>query len=73
VVGIKVKPVGQPHFISSPEVVREIIAGLNSAGVAAKEIVVYDRYRKQFFGAGVDKWLPEGVRTSYAAEDYEGV
>jgi len=73
VVGIKVNPVGQPHVISSPEVVREIIAGLNSAGVPAKEIVVYDRYRKQFFGAGFDKWLPEGVRTSYAAEDYEGV
>ena len=45
-------PVGQPHVISSPEVVREIIAGLNSAGVKPKEIVVYDRYRKQFFGAG---------------------
>ena len=48
VVGIKVNPVGKPHVISSPEVVREIIAGLNSAGVKPKEIVVYDRYRKQF-------------------------
>lgn len=73
VVGIKVNPVGQPHVISSPEVVREIIAGLNSAGVKAKEIVVYDRYRKQFFDAGFDKWLPEGVRTSHAAEDYENI
>ena len=71
VVGIKVNPVGQPHVISSPEVVREIIAGLNSAGVKPKEIVVYDRYRKQFFGAGFDKWLPEGVRVSHAAEDYQ--
>jgi uncharacterized protein (DUF362 family) len=73
VVGVKVNPVGQPHVISSPEVIREIIAGLNSAGVKAKEIVVYDRYRKQFFGAGFDKWLPEGVRTSHAAEDYEEI
>src|SRR2546425_7853188 len=30
IVGIKVNPVGKPHVISSPEVVREIIAGLNS-------------------------------------------
>src|SRR5260370_22404237 len=64
VVGIKVNPVGQPHVISSPEVVRQIIAGLNSAGVTAKEIVVYHRYRKHVFGAGFDKELPEGVRTS---------
>src|SRR6476660_1808606 len=73
VVGIKVNPVGQPHVISSPEVVRAIIAGLNSAGVKAKEIVVYDRYRKQFFNAGFDKWLPEGVRVSHASEDYKEV
>jgi uncharacterized protein (DUF362 family) len=71
VVGIKLNPVGQPHVMSSAEVVREIIAGLNSAGVKPKEIVVYDRYRKQFFNAGFDKWLPEGVRISHAAEDYQ--
>src|SRR4029078_7531912 len=29
VVGIKVNPVGAPHVVSAPEVVREIIAGLN--------------------------------------------
>jgi uncharacterized protein (DUF362 family) len=73
VVGIKVNPVGQPHVISDGSVVREIIAGLESAGVKRKDIVVYDRYRAQFFGAGFDKWLPEGVRTSSAAEDYDGV
>lgn len=73
VVGIKVNPVGQPHVISSPEVLREIIAGLNSAGIKPKEIVVYDRYRQQFLRAGFDKWLPEGVRTSYAAQDYEEI
>jgi len=66
VVGIKVNPVGQPHVISAAEVVREIIAGLNAAGIKNKDIVVYDRYRDQFFEAGFDKWLPEGVRTSNA-------
>ncbi len=73
VVGIKVNPVGQPHVISDATVMREIIAGLESAGVKRKDIVVYDRYRAQFFGAGFDKWLPEGVRTSSAAEDYDDV
>jgi uncharacterized protein (DUF362 family) len=73
VVGIKVNPVGMPHVISAPEVLREIIAGLRLAGVKANDIVVYDRYRAQFFKAGFDKWLPEGVRTSSATKDYETV
>jgi uncharacterized protein (DUF362 family) len=73
VVGIKVNPVGQPHVISDATVVREIIAGLESAGVKRPDIVVYDRYRKQFFQAGFDKWLPEGVRMSSAVEDYDSV
>src|SRR5215472_4530393 len=74
VVGIKVNPVGQASgVISGPEVMHEIISGLNTAGIKNKDIVVYDRYRKQFFDAGFDKWLPEGVRTSHAAEDYENI
>jgi uncharacterized protein (DUF362 family) len=73
VVGIKVNPVGQPYVISDATVLREIIAGLESAGVKRQDIVVYDRYRQQFLKAGFDKWLPEGVRTSHAAEDYDGV
>jgi hypothetical protein len=73
VVGIKLNPVGQPLVKSDATVVREIIAGLKAAGVRNKDIVVYDRYRDQFFHAGFDKWLPEGVRTSYAAESYDNV
>ena len=73
VVGIKVNPVGQPHVISAPEVMREIIAGLEAAGIPRKDIVVYDRYHDQFFHAGFDKWLPDGVRTASAAKDYDGV
>lgn len=71
VVGIKVNPVGQPDVISSPEVLHEIIAGLNQAGVKNKNIVVYDRYRQQFLRAGFNKWLPEGVREDWAAQDYQ--
>src|SRR6266568_3268305 len=73
VVGIKLNPVGQPLVKSDATVVREIIAGLEAAGVKRRDIVAYDRYRAQFFSAGFDKWLPEGVRTSSAAEDYDGV
>lgn len=73
VVGIKVNPVGMPHVISAPEVLREIIAGVVSTGVKPQDIVVYDRYRRQFLQAGFDKWLPEKVRWTHAAEDYEGI
>ena len=73
VVGIKVNPVGAPHVMSSPEALREIISGLESAGIKRRDIVVYDRYRAQFFKAGFDKWLPEGVRTSSATEDYNTI
>jgi uncharacterized protein (DUF362 family) len=72
-VGIKVNPVGQPHVISDASVVREIIAGLEAAGVKRKDIVVYDRYRAEFFKAGFDKWLPDGVRTSNATEKYDDI
>ena len=73
VVGIKVNPVGMPHVISTPEVLREIIAGVMATGVKAQDIVVYDRYRRQFLQAGFDKWLPEKVRWMHAAEDYEEI
>ena len=73
VVGIKVNPVGRPYVISDATVLREIVAGLESAGVKRQDIVVYDRYRKEFLEAGFDKWLPEGVRTSYAVEQGDNV
>jgi uncharacterized protein (DUF362 family) len=72
-VGIKVNPVGKPHVISAPEVLHQIIDGLRTAGVRAQDIVVYDRYRKQFHDAGFHTWLPEGVRQSHAVEDYDNV
>jgi uncharacterized protein (DUF362 family) len=62
VVGIKVNPVGQPYLISSPLVMRAIIAGLESAGVKRSDIFAYDRYHSEFLSGGFDKWLPDGVR-----------
>jgi uncharacterized protein (DUF362 family) len=72
-IGIKVNPVGQPHCISAPPVLHQIIDGLQAAGVRAQDIVVYDRYRRQYYNAGFHRWLPEGVRKSYAVEDYEEI
>jgi len=69
VVGIKVNPVGRPLVISDATVLRETVAGLEAAGVKRHDIVVYDRYRTEFYSAGFDKWLPEGVRISCATEE----
>lgn len=71
VVGIKLNPVGKPHAISAPEVLQQIIDGLKQAGVKPKDIVVFDRYRQPFLEAGMDKWVPEGVRWSWASEQYD--
>jgi hypothetical protein len=68
VVGIKLNPVSLPWVISAPEVVQEIIAGLEAAGVRRKDIVIYDRYKDQFLQAGFDRWVPEGVRSAWATD-----
>ncbi|HXG11127.1 MAG TPA: DUF362 domain-containing protein [Gemmataceae bacterium] len=73
VVGIKVNPVGAPHAISNFATVRAIIAGLRSAGVRPRDIVVFDRYRRQLLRAGYADQLPEGVRWDASVEDYDPV
>jgi uncharacterized protein (DUF362 family) len=73
VVGIKVNPVGQPHVISCAEVIYQIVDGLKTAGLKSQDVVVYDRYRQQFFHAGFDKMLPEGVRHSAAVDDFDKI
>ena len=72
-VGIKLNPVSLPWVISAPEVVHEIVAGLEAAGIPRKNIVLYDRYKDQFLQAGMDKWAPEGVRTSWATDYVDNV
>jgi hypothetical protein len=73
VVGIKVNPVGAPHAISNFATVRAIIAGLRSAGVRPRDIVVFDRYRRQLQNAGYPDQLPDGVRWDASVEDYDPV
>ncbi len=66
VVGIKVNPNG--IVISSQACLVEIIRGLQSAGVALKNIVVYERYQDLL--NTVVPWVPAGVRTSWASPTY---
>jgi len=83
VVGIKVNPVGKstgpgrPGAISSPAMVVEVVEGLKSAGVAAQDIILFERYAKQFREAGYERLLSarpmEGVRWYAASYEYNDV
>jgi hypothetical protein len=71
VVGLKLNPVGRPYVVSWPETVQEIAACLNACGVPNRDIVAYDRYRKEFEQAGFPAWLPDGVRWTFATDGYD--
>ena len=73
VVGVKVNPVGKPKAISSFELVHEVVDGLVRAGVRPMDIVIFDRYRKQFMDAKYHENLPDGVRWDASVEDYDNV
>jgi uncharacterized protein (DUF362 family) len=60
-VGIKVVPNGHPGAPTSPELILEVIAGLQTAGIKLKDMVVFDRYGLEFMEAGYHKILPDGV------------
>jgi hypothetical protein len=90
VVGIKVNPVGlkrgprggnhsgsgrqEVGSISSPEVLLEVVAGLKSVGVAARNIIVFERYANEFRRAGYDAVLGtrpmDGVRWYASSAGY---
>jgi hypothetical protein len=61
VVGIKMNPVGNPLANTSSELMLEVIAGLESAGVKKKDMLVYERYKLEFMDAGMHKDVPDGV------------
>lgn len=73
VVGVKVNPVGFPLAPTNYEVILEIIAGLEAAGLPRRDIIVFDRYRDQFERAGFFKILPDGVRADGAVPDYDNI
>jgi hypothetical protein len=73
VVGIKVSPVGGPLLSSDVSVLRSLIDGLNNAGVSNRNILVFSRYRQEILEAGIDKWLPAGVRFDAPSLKYDDV
>jgi uncharacterized protein (DUF362 family) len=60
-VGIKVVPNGHPGAPTSPELILEVIEGLQSAGIPLKDMVVFDRYGLEFKQARYQEILPDGV------------
>src|SRR5437868_1961191 len=62
IVGIKINPSGAPACCSSPEIVREIISAVQSVGVPARNIVVYDRYSYEIDIGSYQALLTPGVR-----------
>lgn len=71
VVGIKVSPVGGKNLCSDRLMLQEILAGLQEAGVPAHDVIVYSRYRAEILEAGIDKWLPAGVRWDAPSQAYD--
>jgi len=62
IVGIKINPSGAPACCSSPEIVREIISAVQSVGVPARNILVYDRYSYEIDIGSYQALLPPGIR-----------
>jgi hypothetical protein len=73
VVGIKVCPVGGAKLSSDATVLHNILDGLKEAGVPARDVIVFNRYRQETYAAGIDKWVPSGVRLEFASEAYNNV
>ena len=73
VVGIKVSPVGGRDLCSDALVLASILDGLQQAGVANRDVIVFNRYREEAIDAGIDKWLPPGVRFEAASERYDKI
>jgi Domain of unknown function (DUF362) len=70
VVGIKVSPVGGPTLCSDAIVLHAILDGLKEAGVTGRDVILYNRYRQETLDAGIDKWLPPGMRTEFGSPAY---
>lgn len=62
IVGIKINPSGAPACCSSPEIVREIVASLESVGVLPTNMIVYDRYAYEMDIGSYQALVPNGVR-----------
>jgi uncharacterized protein (DUF362 family) len=72
IVGIKINPSGAPACCSSPEILREIIASVQSVGVPARNILVYDRYSFEMDIGSYQALLPPGVSVFGIQEAFAG-
>jgi uncharacterized protein (DUF362 family) len=72
IVGIKINPSGAPACCSSPEILREIIVSVQSVGVPARNILVYDRYSYEMDIGSYQTLLPPGVRIVGIQEAFAG-
>jgi hypothetical protein len=72
VVGVKMNPVGNPLANSSSELMLDVIEGLKAAGVKAKDIVVFERYRDEFIGAKMHEAVPDGIEWTGLGIGYNG-
>jgi uncharacterized protein (DUF362 family) len=72
-VGIKINPVGQPGICSSAELLHAILEELQTAGVKANNITVYERYRQNIENSPYISWVPKNIRLGYAAEVFEPI
>lgn len=70
VVAIKVCPVGGPTLSSDAIVLHNILDGLKEAGVTARDVIVYNRYRQETVAAKIDQWVPKDVRMEFGSEAY---
>ena len=68
IVGIKINPSGAPACCSSPEIIREIVAGVQSVGVPLQNIHVYDRYAFEIDIGSYQTLVPLGVGVIGVAE-----
>jgi uncharacterized protein (DUF362 family) len=62
IVGIKINPSGAPACCSSPEILSEIIGSVQSVGVPARNILIYDRYAYEMDIGSYQALLPPVVR-----------
>jgi hypothetical protein len=73
VVAIKVCPVGGRELCSDALVLHEIIGGIQQAGVRLDDIIVFNRYRRETYSAGIHRWVPDGVKLTWASEAYNKI
>lgn len=72
VVAVKGSAVGQPLSISQHETLKEVFRGLALAGVRSQDIILYERYEVELFGAGFDRIIPQGARFAFVSHNADG-